>query len=40
MPRLVRNALTVAQVRAASKPGILVDGNGLMLRIQNWLWIL
>ena len=35
MPRLVRNALTVAQVRAASKPGILVDGNGLMLRIQN-----
>ena len=35
MPRLVRNALTVAQVRAASKPGILVDGNGLMLRIQK-----
>ena len=35
MPRLVRNALTVAQVRAASKPGILVDGNGLMLRIQT-----
>ena len=34
MPRLVRNALTVARVRAASKPGILVDGNGLMLRIQ------
>ncbi len=35
MPRLVRNALTVAQVRCASKPGILVDGNGLMLRIQK-----
>ena len=35
MPRLVRNALTVAQVRSASKPGILVDGNGLMLRIQT-----
>ena len=35
MPRLLRNALTVAQVRAASKPGILVDGNGLMLRVQN-----
>ena len=35
MPRLVRNALTVAQVRSASKPGILVDGNGLMLRIQK-----
>ena len=29
------NALTVAQVRCASKPGILVDGNGLMLRIQK-----
>ena len=35
MPRLVRNAVTVAQVRCASKPGILVDGNGLMLRIQK-----
>ena len=35
MPRLVRNALTVAQVRCARKPGILVDGNGLMLRIQK-----
>lgn len=35
MPRLVRNALTVAQVRCASKPGTLVDGNGLMLRIQS-----
>ena len=35
MPRLVRNALTVAQVRCATKPGILVDGNGLMLRVQN-----
>ena len=35
MPRLVRNALTVAQVRCASKPGILVDGNGLMLRGQK-----
>ena len=35
MPRLVRNALTVAQVRCAGKPGILVDGNGLMLRIQK-----
>ena len=35
VPRLVRNALTVAQVRAARKPGILVDGNGLMLRIQS-----
>ena len=35
MPRLVRNALTVTQVRCASEPGILVDGNGLMLRIQK-----
>ena len=35
LPRLVRNALTVAQVRCASKPGILVDDNGLMLRIQK-----
>jgi len=33
MPRLVRNALTVAHVRCASKPGILVDGNGLMRRV-------
>ena len=35
MPRLVCNALTVAQVRCASKSGILVDGNGLMLRVQK-----
>jgi len=35
MPRLVRNAPTVARFRCASKPGILVDGNGLMLRIQK-----
>ena len=35
MPRLVRNALTAARARAASEPGVLVDGNGLMLRIQR-----
>ena len=35
MPRLVRNALTAAGVRAASEPGVLVDGNGLMLRVQR-----
>ena len=34
MPRLVRNALTAARVRAATEPGVLVDGNGLMLRVQ------
>ena len=35
MPRLVRNALTTARVRSASEPGVLVDGNGLMLRVQR-----
>ena len=35
MPRLVRNALTAARIRAASEPGVLVDGNGLMLRVQR-----
>ncbi len=35
MPRLVRNALTAARVRSASEPGVLVDGNGLMLRVQR-----
>ena len=35
MPRPVRNALTVAQVRCASNPGVLVHGNGLMLRIRR-----
>lgn len=42
MPRLVNNMVTAVRVRAASERGILIDVNGLMLRVQrsgakNWI---